>query len=278
MPNIANLPAADVADGAALWNTGFKNYLINGDFQINQRGFAGGALAAGVYGFDRWKAGTGGCNVSLSGVTLTHTSGPLIQVIEAPNLAGRNITVSVEDPSGSVDVDVEGVTGTITAGSGRRGITLAVPAGSTGNISVQLTASGVTYSRVQVELGKAATEFEFRPLSVELALCERYFEKSYEIADAPGAASSSTSIQYNYVNNPAYDKRTFPFRVRKSKSPSITFYSPISGASGKAYNAISSVDIPCLSNTGSTSTWGAAISGQSIGDEIHVHFTAEAGL
>jgi len=33
-----------------------ENLLINGDFQINQRGFGGGALTAGVYGFDRWKA------------------------------------------------------------------------------------------------------------------------------------------------------------------------------------------------------------------------------
>ena len=38
------------------------NLLLNGDFQINQRGFAGGALSAGTYGFDRWKADAGGAN------------------------------------------------------------------------------------------------------------------------------------------------------------------------------------------------------------------------
>lgn len=67
---------SDISD--ALDQSSFKNLLINGDFAINQRSFAGGALAAGVYGYDRWKAGTGGCNVTLSGSVLTHTSGPLV--------------------------------------------------------------------------------------------------------------------------------------------------------------------------------------------------------
>lgn len=174
---IAGDKSATTAQIAALSTPGFKNYLINGDFQINQRAFAGGALAAGVYGFDRWKAGAGGCNVSLSGVTLTHTSGPLVQVIEAPNLASRSITVSVDNPSGSITVNVEGVTGTITTGSGRRGITLAVPSGSTGNVTVMLTATGVAYQRAQVEIGSVATVFEWRPAQVELALCQRYFAR-----------------------------------------------------------------------------------------------------
>lgn len=153
----------------------FKNRLINGDFAINQRAFAGGALAAGVYGFDRWKAGTGGCNVSLSGGVLTHTSGPLVQVMEAPGLASTTVTVSVEDPSGSVGVDVDGVTGTITAGAGRRGVSIAVPSSSTGNVTLTLTATGVTYKRAQLEIGAIATGWDQRHVGTEMALCMRYF-------------------------------------------------------------------------------------------------------
>ncbi len=180
MPNLASLPAADLQAGADNWNRGFKNYLINGDFAINQRVFAGGALAAGVYGFDRWKAGTGGCNISLSAGVLTHTSGPLVQVIEAPDLAGKTITVSVDAlTGGNLTVNVEGVIGTIVAGSGRVGVAVAVPAGSTGNVTLTLTPSSgaVTYKRVQVEMGSAATSFEWRPVGTELLLCQRYYSR-----------------------------------------------------------------------------------------------------
>lgn len=181
----------------------FKNRLINGDFAINQRAFVGGALAAGVYGFDRWKAGAGGCNVSLSGGVLTHTSGALIQVMEAPGLASTTVTVSVEDPSGSISVDVDGVTGTITAGAGRRGVSIAVPSGSTGNVTLKLTATGVTYKRVQVELESTATAFEVRPIGVETLLCQRY---CFSISTASGNAfvgaagyGSTSAIGFLYL-------------------------------------------------------------------------------
>lgn len=194
----ANASDIGAAQDAVAAINGFKNRLINGDFAINQRSFAGGALAAGVYGFDRWKAGSGGCNVSLTSGVLTHTSGPLVQVIEAPNLAGKTITVSVEDPSGSVTVNVDGVTGTITAGSGRRGVSIAVPSGSTGNVTLTLTASGATYRRVQLEAGEAVTQWEARPVAIEMTLCLRYFYALSAVAGSvfafPGFSTSTTSI------------------------------------------------------------------------------------
>lgn len=207
MTFIANLPTVDpqsVKDGATLWNNGSKNYLINGDFAINQRAFAGGALAAGAYGFDRWKAGTGGCNVSLSAGVLTHTSGPLVQVIEAPNLAGKTITVSVEGlTGGNLSVNVEGVVGAIVASAGRSGVSIAVPGTSTGNVTVTLTpASGaVSYKRVQVELGGVATAFEWRPASVEQSLCNRYFIRLRQLDGTAyyifGAGYSANTTQAN---------------------------------------------------------------------------------
>lgn len=61
---------------ASAWarETPQPNLLINGDFQVNQRSFAGGALAAGAYGYDRWKAHAGGANLSRSGFDLTLVS------------------------------------------------------------------------------------------------------------------------------------------------------------------------------------------------------------
>lgn len=152
-----------------------KNLLINAEGLINQRGFVGGALAAGVYGYDRFKAGTGGCNFSIASGAWTHTSGPIVQIVEAPaGVFGSSVTFSLEDPTGPVAVTIGGVSGTITAGSGRRGVTLAIPAGS-GNLTVQWSATGATYSRPQLERGNAATDFDSRPIGEDTALCQRYY-------------------------------------------------------------------------------------------------------
>lgn len=156
---------------------GLRNLLINGGFTINQRGFAGGVLTEGAYGFDRWKAGAGGCTLSVSDGVVTLT-GAVAQIIEAPDLAGQTVTLSVEDPDADLAVSVGGASGTISAGSGRRGVTLTVPSGETGNIAVRITVAAETsFRRAQLEIGPLATPFERRPIGLELGLCRRYFQR-----------------------------------------------------------------------------------------------------
>lgn len=188
-----------------------KNMLLNcGAPIINQRAFSGGALAANTYGYDRWKAGAGGCNVTINAATglFTHASGPLQQVVELPLLAwGQPLTISVENPSSAISVSVGGSTGTIPAGTGRRGVSL-TPSGS-GNMVVQLTASGATYSRPQLERGSVATAFDARPPALELALCQSFGELQ-EGMEYPAAAFAVNDIT-TYA----------AFRVRKRATPSV---------------------------------------------------------
>jgi len=42
--------------GAPEVRTSGRNFLLNPNFSLNQRGFAGGSLSEGDYGFDRWRA------------------------------------------------------------------------------------------------------------------------------------------------------------------------------------------------------------------------------
>ena len=220
---IAYLTAALGTDSVGA--TGTKNLLLNGALAINQRAFAGGALAAGVYGFDRWRAGTGGCTVSVASGVVTLT-GPLVQVLEAPDLAGQQVTVSVEDPSGDLTAIVDGVSGTITAGSGRRGVTLTVPAGSTGNVTLQIapTSGTRTFKRVQLERGPAATTYERRMLGAELALCQRYYwsNSTRVVTGNPGAGT-------------VYAALSFPVRMRAT--PTVT------GGAGSAWTGIDSTGV-----------------------------------
>jgi hypothetical protein len=181
-----------------LWLAGIagQNMLINGDMRINQRGFAGGALAATVFGYDRWFADTGGANISVSAAgVITHSSGAICQAIEAPRGAfGVSVAVAVGDLSGgSLNVNVGGVTGTITAGTGRRYINLVTPSSTgTGNLLVKLTpASGsVTYREVSVVRGADMAAFDYAPISLELVAAQRYARRGF--LQLRGAVSSSS--------------------------------------------------------------------------------------
>ena len=110
------------------------NLFINGDFQVNQRVFAGGALSAGSYGHDRIKAATGGANYSISGLVVTLASGEIEQVVETAmwgyvSLASLDVAISVEAPSQDLTVTFGSQSGTINAGSGRQSVTLTLGAG-----------------------------------------------------------------------------------------------------------------------------------------------------
>jgi hypothetical protein len=174
---LVSLPASSWAR-----ETPQQNLLINGDFQVNQRSFAGGALTAGVFCFERWKAHTSGANLTRGGFSVTLSSGAIVQVVEpalwgVSSFASAPMSVSVEDlAGGNLDVVVGSASGTIAAGSGRRSVTLRPAADDTGNLSVRLApASGpVSFGRVKLEFGGVATGWALRSLAEERRLCERY--------------------------------------------------------------------------------------------------------
>lgn len=186
-----------------------RNLLINGDFQINQRAslpsgaFTGGALSAGQFGYDRWKADTGGANVTLSGYVVTLTSGTLVQIVEPSlisgfsSLASTDVTVSMENPSDDMLVSFGSQSGVISAGSGRQAVTLTMDAGDTGNLSFKIAkdsgTGSCTFSRVKLETGSNATRWESNVDAVEKALAWRYFQHTPGPIAAPALADSFAS-------------------------------------------------------------------------------------
>lgn len=160
------------------------NLLINGDFQINQRAFAGGALGNEVYGWDLWKGGSS-CNATISGYVVTLTAGNLNQIVELAtwgltSLASTTVTVSVEAPSADMTVTFGTSSGTITAGSGRQSVTFTTGAGDAGNLTciiAKATAGTVTFGRVKLELGSATSAWQPRPGAEELTLCKRCYQR-----------------------------------------------------------------------------------------------------
>ena len=83
-----------------------------------------------------------------------------------------------------------GSTFTSTAGSWQSG-NFVQP---TGSVSVVGTNGATFYiTGVQLEKGITATSFDYRPYGTELALCQRYYAKSYNQSTVPGSNAGTTN-------------------------------------------------------------------------------------
>lgn len=146
---------------------GFRNLLINGNFQVNERAYASGAAttSANQYTLDRWRVVVSGQSLvfvsSGSGNAITAPAGGVEQVIEGVNIGGGTYVLNW---TGTATATVNG-----TARAKGEGFTL--PAGT--NATVQL--AGGTASLVQLEPGTMPTPFEHLPLTTVEGLCRRYF-------------------------------------------------------------------------------------------------------
>lgn len=261
-----------------------ENLLVNGDFQINQRVFAGGALAAGVYGFDRWKASTGGASVTLSGFVLSLASGAIEQIVE-PSVFGYSsfasvpVVVSIEAPSADLTINWGNVSGTITAGSGRRSVALtSTAAGNTTLKIAKASGSGVTFGRVKVEVGATPTAWLVRPFDVGLLLCQRYYCKSYGYSAVPGAATDLQRAAYSVIDGNYGTGIRFPVAMRGA--PTVTIYNP--GAANtlnqfRKFTTGSFLTVSILAyNEAQIRAFNTA--GASDGDFYEFHYVAEAEL
>jgi hypothetical protein len=96
----------------------------------------------------------------------------------------------------------------------------------------------VDFTSAQLEEGSVATPFEQRPIGTELALCQRYYEKSYDLNVVPGTPGTGCSNQfistiYTFSNNQIGFYHSVPFKVRKRIQPLLDIYSPSSIAGTK---------------------------------------------
>jgi hypothetical protein len=97
---------------------------------------------------------------------------------------------------------------------------------ATGATSVVGTNGATFYiTGVQLEKGSTATSFDYRPYGTELALCQRYYEKSYDIETKPATATDTGRLDFAGSSEGNANVITkIIYKVTKRATPTMTGY------------------------------------------------------
>jgi hypothetical protein len=88
----------------------------------------------------------------------------------------------------------------------------------------------------QLEIGPACTDLEKRQYGLELALCQRYYEKSYDLAAVPGTGTAAGCVLFSVPwTNGDVPKANVRFQTRKRAAPALTYYASSDGEVSKFY-------------------------------------------
>lgn len=232
------------------------------------------ATSAATYGLSIRNAGSGATrsyNASYS-VTVANTW-------EKKTIAIPGDTTGTWATGNGVGLNITFSLGAGSSAQGAPGWQAGDTDGVTGASSFPIGFAGFVWSitGVQLEPGTAsATPFERRPMALEMALCQRYFWKSYDSATAPGTATSSG--QFVSVSNANGTWRiTAPFKVTMRDTPAtITSYSPASGTAGAYRDDTAGDRSSSLVSSGAENASFSGSTGAYV--NIRFHVTAEAEL
>lgn len=105
---------------------------------------------------------------------------------------------------------------------------------ATGATATASTLNATFYiTGVQLEKGSTATSFDYRPYGTELMLCQRYYEKSYDIDVIPGSVSSN-GYDFIYGSTDAGQNAlaNIRFKVSKRAPPTVLTWTESTGTAG----------------------------------------------
>ena len=156
--------------------------------------------------------------------------------------------------------------------------------GATGSVSLSQTLNAtLDLTGVQLEAGPTATPFERRPIGTELSLCQRYYEKSYNIDVVPGTASSNFGKFYHLASSDSAGSAGpyIQFKVTKRSTPLFTAYTDLGLAGSWRYlrsgaGADAVVNTPFIGQTGGLAFVNCGASWVPV--SVHGHWTASAEL
>lgn len=113
-------------------------------------------------------------------------------------------------------------------------------------------------------------------ITSEANACKRYYEKSYQLVDPPGTLTQNGAIQFG-PGTTTHRDAWVTFSVEKRVAPSMTAYSPDSGATGQFRNRSTNADVAGnFGEVGTTRTYSSF--SPTVGQHYAYHYTAECEL
>lgn len=174
--------AQDPTSSPAFWSASLsgvtaENLIINPRMSINQRVFAGGALADGDYGYDRWVSAHGATTITKAGNVATLTGGIIKQIIETDYpISGRTVSASLESATGDYVLAILDDAGSVLASSTIGSVSHTLGSDeATLSLQVTNTSGSVTWRSAKLEFSDTATTHLDRLIGAELELCQRYY-------------------------------------------------------------------------------------------------------
>ena len=174
---------------------------------------------------------------------------------------------------------------TVTSTDTLYSVNISVPSAATTGIEILFTVgaqiSGTfSVSNVQFEAGTIATPFERRPYGMELALCQRYYQKTYDDATAPATATRLGLVSTMSYSAAANYGGAFNFNAPMRAVPTFTYWDGAGNLSKVSYYAASAwvdnnawLTILNLSTKGANASYSALISAATM-----IHYTLSAEL
>jgi hypothetical protein len=129
-----------------------------------------------------------------------------------------------------------GVGSTYSATAGAWTTTVNRAFSATGATSVVGTNGATFYiTGVQLEIGVTATSFDYRPYGTELALCQRYYAKTFPQNIAP-ANGLGTNYYFGYSVNTINPSTIWKFPVTMRSAPTVTLFNDRVGGTAGQWN------------------------------------------
>jgi hypothetical protein len=122
-----------------------------------------------------------------------------------------------------------------------------------------------------------ASGFELRPVGVELGLCQRYYEKTYDTNVLLGTITNMGVVTWGIIvgNRPIW---THMFKIPKRNIPILTYYNPVTGGISSARNIDLGTNSSLVLTVDHFSMNSVAMywPGGSGGQNVHTHLVMDA--